>query len=92
MAVVYVQGEINSDGKDSVSFVLEFALPPLSLPLRSVVQFSKHNRLSTFDVRIIFTPVFTVAEQETVRQFLLHTFHNCRENDEEGVVFALLSA
>ena len=37
------RGEINSDVKGSVCFVLEFALPPFSLPLPSVVQYSKQH-------------------------------------------------
>ena len=36
-------GEINSDVKGSVWFLLEFTLPPFSPTLSSVVQFSKHT-------------------------------------------------
>ena len=50
-------GEINSDVKGSVCLLLEFALPPFSPSLPSVVQFSKHSTHQTFDIRINFTPV-----------------------------------
>ena len=46
------RGEINSDVKDSVCFVLVFALPCFSPPLPSVVQFFDSHLLH-YDCRIL---------------------------------------
>ena len=43
--------------KGSVCLFIEFALPPFSPPLPSVVEISKQNRHGTVDAMIKFTPV-----------------------------------
>ena len=43
-------GEVISDVKGSVCFVLKFALPPFSPPPPYVVQLSGQNRHRTFDI------------------------------------------
>ena len=50
------RGPGKDDVKGSVCYFWKFALPPFSPPLPSVVQFSKHNRHWTFEIRINFTP------------------------------------
>ena len=52
------RGDMNSDVKHSVCFVLKFALPPFSPPLPSGVQISKQNTHRTFDIRNTLSLVY----------------------------------
>ena len=63
-----------NDVKGYVCFVLEFAHPPFSPPLPSVVEVSKQNRHSTFDTRILCAPVQMEMAQPLETRITLISF------------------